>query len=546
MNATTVTVIIPSAGHAASLTRCLDSLRPQKIEGGIEIVVALDGAAATRTEALQHLRARNDWPWPLRWIELDVRRGSAAARNRGAAEAKGRYLSFLDDDMVAEPDFVSAHLELLMQNPNTAIVGAIKTRCIGYSGVYRHSIESSWEQRHDRLMRESNVQFKDCFSGNLAMATEVFRRIGGFDESYATCHDVELGLRLIRAGVRLLYGSRALAVQHFRKSPSEMMRRCEADGSAYARLWRSYPEARRVIASFAISSGRRKTRWLRKWALNTRWRCESLAFILAWLPAMSLTEALDWFLCDLARARGARREFADEDQWTALSEGTVLLCYHKFSPASGERGMYIIPTDRFERQLEVLKSAGYRFVTLRDCINAWKRDEAPGGRTAIITIDDGRAGLTELAAPILRREGIPALLYVVRDSIGEPGFLNADQIKSLARDGWEIGSHSLSHPHLTTLGEERQREEIAASRPALSDVAGHLPETFAYPYGDCDATSERLAEEAGYAAALGIEKGYVYLHTSPFNLPRFVVSGRWPLWFFKLIVLSGIKVHGFA
>jgi peptidoglycan/xylan/chitin deacetylase (PgdA/CDA1 family)/GT2 family glycosyltransferase len=540
MNATTVSVIIPSAGHAASLKSCLDSLRPQKIEGVIEVIVALDGAAATRTEAIQHLRARNDWPWPLRWIDLEVQGGPAAARNRAVAEAKGSYLIFLDDDMVAEPDFVAAHLELLAQNPHTAIIGAIKTRCVGYGGAYRYWIQRFWEQRHQRLTLKPVTNFEECFSGNIAIAAEVARRIGGFDESIPTCEDIEWGLRLQREGVRLLYGARALAIQHFRKAPAQHMRDGVVRGATCAKLWRKYPEARRTLTFAVHPQGRLNSRWLRKWALDSRWRWESLATELPWLPAMALSELLAGFLYSLAAARGARREFADEEQWTALSEGTLLLCYHKISPAGGERGSYIIPTDQFERQLEVLKSAGYRFVTLRDCLNAWQRNEVPGGRTAIITIDDARAGLAELAAPILRRRGIPAVLYVVRDWIGEPGFLNADQIKSLARDGWEIGSHSLSHPWLTTLGEERQREEIVASRSALSDVAGNPPETFAYPYGDCDATSWRLAEEAGYAAALGVKKGYAYLHTSPFNLPRFVISGRWPLWFFKLFVLSGI------
>jgi peptidoglycan/xylan/chitin deacetylase (PgdA/CDA1 family)/glycosyltransferase involved in cell wall biosynthesis len=544
MNATTVSIVIPSAGHAASLIRCLDSLRTQKIDGGIEVVVALDGLAARRAEAIQQLRARDDWPWPLRWIDLDIRRGAAAARNRAAAEAHGRYLIFLDDDMVAEPTFVAAHLQLLAENPNTAIIGAIKTRCIGYAGVYRHEIERSWDQRHDRLTRAPDATFLDCFSGNLAMAAEVFRRVGGLDESLPTSIDLELGLRLSRANVRMLYGSGALTVQHFRKGPSEMIRDGEIQGLANVRLWRSYPEARRAITFAVSSNGRRKTRWLRKRALGLRWRCESLAFVLAWLPATRLTEGFHWFLYDLARARGARRELADEHQWTALTEGTLLLCYHKFSPPGGARSAYVIPISCFERQIEILKSAGYRFVALRDWIDAWRRSEVIGGRTAVITIDDGTADLTEIAAPILRGRGLPAVLYLVRDRIGAAGYLSADQIKPLAAEGLEIGSHSLSHPRLTTLPEERQREEIAASRLALSEVAGIPPETFAYPYGDLDATSERLAQQAGYAAALGVTEGYAYLHSPPFNLPRFVVDGRWPLWLFKLIVLGGFQFRG--
>jgi len=316
MNATAVSVIIPSAGHAPSLQRCLDSLRPQTLEGGIEVVVALDGVGATHASAIRQLRARDDWPWPLRWVELDTHRGPAVPRNRAAAEAHGRYFIFLDDDMIAEPDFVAAHFELLAQNPGAAIVGAIKTRCDGYSGAYAYSIEKFWDARHDRLTREPNMSFRDCFGGNLSMAREVFQRIGGFDESIPACEDLEFGLRLARADVRLLYGSRALSVQLHRKGPSDMMRDCEARGLAYVRLWRSYPEARRTITY----AQRRKTRWLTRLAISSRWRCESLAFILPWLPPMHLTYFFYMFLCEVAEARGARRELADADQWTALTE----------------------------------------------------------------------------------------------------------------------------------------------------------------------------------------------------------------------------------
>ncbi len=317
MKATLVSVIIPSAGQAPSLQRCLDSLRPQALEGGIEVVVALDGGVAMQAAAIQQLRARSDWPWPLRWVDLDTRCGPAVPRNRAAAEAHGRYFIFLDDDMIADPDFVAAHLELLAQNLGAATVGAIKTRCDGYSGAYGYSIEKFWDARHDRLTREPNMSFRDCFGGNLSMAREVFQRIGGFDESIPACEDLEFGLRLARADVRLLYGPRALSVQLHRKAPSDMMRDCEVRGLAYVRLWRSYPEARRTI-TFA----RRRTRWLTRLALSTRWRCESLAFILPWLPATHLTYFFYMFLCEVAEARGARREFADADQWTALTEGS--------------------------------------------------------------------------------------------------------------------------------------------------------------------------------------------------------------------------------
>jgi peptidoglycan/xylan/chitin deacetylase (PgdA/CDA1 family)/GT2 family glycosyltransferase len=537
MNTTTISVIIPSVGHETSLQRCLDSLKSQAFECALEIIVALDGATSASTDGVRQLRASRDWPWPIRWIELEARRGAAAARNRAAAEARGRHFIFLDDDMVAAPGFIAGHLEMLRQNPVAAIQGAIRTRCDGYSGVYRRRIETWWDQRHDRLAREPEMNFLDFFTGNLAMPSDIFRRVGGFDESLPACEDTEMGLRLRCAQVRMLYGPAALAIQDYRKGPSELMRDFEARGHARTRLWQSYPEARHLL-----TFERPGIRWLRKLALDARWRCESLAPILPWLPPMYLTKSFYEFLCEVAQARGSRREFADSPQWTALTEGTLLLGYHKFTSPRGKKSRYVIPIDQFERQLDALEAAGYRFIKLSDCLEAWTRGEVPGGKTAIITIDDGTSDLVEAASSILHRRRIPAVLYVVSDAIGTNGSLRADQIKALIADGWELGAHSRSHARLITLGERAQREEIAGSRAALSEITGTAPNTFCYPYGEDDATSRRLAEEAGYLAALGVAHRRAYLHSPRFGLPRLVVDGRWPLWFFKLIVSTGLSM----
>jgi GT2 family glycosyltransferase len=309
MKSTVVSVIIPSAGQPAALQSCLESLG--RVDGdGMEVVVALDGGSSP----VEQLSRRSDWPWPLRWTCLDQRRGPGAARNRGAAEARGRHLIFLDDDMRVENDFVSSHLAPVAQNPNAAIIGAILTRCIGCSGAYRHSFERYWERRHDRLTREPNASFWDCFTGNLSIDAETFRRIGGFDESMLACEDLELGLRLTRAGVPLVYAARAMAIQHHNKGSSDTIRDCERRGKALVRLWRAYPEARGRIV-FARS----KIRLLQKWVLAFPWRSESLMFILPWLPATRLTDNLFWFLCEIAQNRAARHEFADEPLWAELT-----------------------------------------------------------------------------------------------------------------------------------------------------------------------------------------------------------------------------------
>jgi len=72
------------------------------------------------------------------------------------------------------------------------------------------------------------------------------------------------------------------------------------------------------------------------------------------------------------------------------------------------------------------------------------------------------------------------------------------QLQELAAAGWEIGSHTCSHPHLSTLGDEDLRRELQTSRAVIEDRLGIPCHTLAYPYGDHDERVVEETEAAGY------------------------------------------------
>ena len=195
----------------------------------------------------------------------------------------------------------------------------------------------------------------------------------------------------------------------------------------------------------------------------------------------------------------------------------IVLCYHALSP-TWTAELSTTP-ERFEHQLHVLKRRGYQMVTFSQAVSA-----PATARVAAVTFDDAFASVFTLARPILERLGVPGTLFVPSGPIDAcralawPGIdhwqngpaaaeltaMTWSQIADLAASGWEIGSHTVSHPHLTTLDSASLASELGQSKAACEDKLGIACSSIAYPYGDVDARVVDAARAAGYVAGAAL------------------------------------------
>jgi len=185
-----------------------------------------------------------------------------------------------------------------------------------------------------------------------------------------------------------------------------------------------------------------------------------------------------------------------------------------------------------------LHEAGHTFVDA-DWLLRWVAGEAPQvPRPTLLTFDDGLANLYEQALPILRAEQVPALVFVVAGQVGgtsawEPHpahrqlpALTWERMREMQEEGIAFGSHTMTHPRLSGLPEERCRWELAESKRILEEGLGRPVETLAYPYGDCNERIERAAQELGYRAAFTTVPGLNSPTTDRLALRRMNVR-RW-------------------
>jgi len=193
----------------------------------------------------------------------------------------------------------------------------------------------------------------------------------------------------------------------------------------------------------------------------------------------------------------------------------LVLCYHAVSGRWPSE--LAVSPELLEEQLTAVRRRGYRPATFTRAVL-----DPPWGRTVAVTFDDAYRSTLEQAAPVLASLGVPGTVFAPTDWIGRdepmtwPGIeewspgphadellcLDWSGLGTLADAGWEVGSHTRSHPHLSQLaGDERLRDELAGSREVMEANLGRPVDSIAYPYGDFDARVVSVAGETGYRAA---------------------------------------------
>lgn len=214
---------------------------------------------------------------------------------------------------------------------------------------------------------------------------------------------------------------------------------------------------------------------------------------------------------------------------------SVILGYH--GVAECDRRLDLsrlqVAPGRFRSQLQMLFDAGFRFATMTDAVDDLARPR-PACGIAVVTFDDGLRNNLTTAAPILAELGIPATVYIASDLIdghnpwigpgGGGEILSADEIRQLARSGWEIGSHTVSHADLTSLDYDRCLAEITGSRKALEEITGGTVDTFAYPFGRYGPAALRAVRDSGMRAAVTTGSG----RWDAFELTRAMISAGDP------------------
>ncbi len=194
-----VSIIIPTFNGADRIGNCLNALSAQAERHNAEIVVVNDGSTDNTADVVQvfsRVRLLNQ-----------ANAGPAAARNRGATEARGSILLFTDDDCVPMEDWLDAMLEPFSDPDVVGTKGVYRTR---QKSLTARFVQIEYEDRYRMMQGFTYIDFVDTYSA--AFRRDRFLEMAGYDTSFplACAEDVELSYRMSARGWKMKFAPRAI------------------------------------------------------------------------------------------------------------------------------------------------------------------------------------------------------------------------------------------------------------------------------------------------------------------------------------------------
>jgi peptidoglycan/xylan/chitin deacetylase (PgdA/CDA1 family) len=215
----------------------------------------------------------------------------------------------------------------------------------------------------------------------------------------------------------------------------------------------------------------------------------------------------------------------------------TIVAFHRINDQIAADGL-TCDSQKFEAFCDFF-SRYFRVTSLSRQVAGCNAGEDMGG-TISITFDDGYLDNFEVAAPILKRRGLPATFFVTTAFVGttsvapwdkslsaDPGWMAWGQLRDLLSQGFEIGSHTDTHINLGTAGAEAVRAELVTSRQRLNEELGITARLFAYPFGGREHISEQsrlIVRESGFDCCVACYGGVNPRTPDPYYLNRISIA----------------------
>jgi len=220
----------------------------------------------------------------------------------------------------------------------------------------------------------------------------------------------------------------------------------------------------------------------------------------------------------------------------------TVLCYHHVDCAV--KTDYSVTSTQLTEQIDAMLAAGFTFIDSAALESFYTKGTPIPLKSVLITFDDGNYDVYKYGYPLLKKRNIPFTYFVYPDSVNTGHAKhNADwdDLKEMAANGVTIGSHTMTHPFLTSPPDTVQNKEsydiwleneLVNSKSEIEQELGTSVTELAVPFGAFDSYIKEKIRAAGYLLAFNVDGANSDIRADRFNINRIIVKGSMTMPFF--------------
>lgn len=182
-------VIIPTHNRKNVLSKCIKAIDNQNYQANkYEIIIINDGSTDDTDEFIKSIETKAK----LRY-KYQKQSGPSKARNEGIRIADGKYIVFIDDDIIVTPDFLDAHIKAQKKEEKIIVQGPV---------IYTNNLDNPQEEEM-KITDYSRAYFA---TGNVSIKKKYLEKVGFFNETFTEYgwEDLELGRRLKKLKLKVI------------------------------------------------------------------------------------------------------------------------------------------------------------------------------------------------------------------------------------------------------------------------------------------------------------------------------------------------------